>query len=83
MEKCSIDSYAYKPCYCPSRIYIDLGPWQFEIFAIFSCQIQVKTKKVLSERGAPGTVPCVESVPGYCITFIKRLDEGPSLQLLG
>ena len=51
MEKCTIDSYAYKPCYCPSRIYIELGRWHFDIFAIFSRQIQVKTKKVLSEWG--------------------------------
>ena len=36
-------------------------------------------KKILPfERGAPGTVPYVKSVPGYCITFIKRLDEGLS-----
>ena len=41
-------SYAYKPCYCPGRIYIELGPWHFGIFAIFSCQIQVKTKKNLT-----------------------------------
>ena len=40
--------------------------------------MQMKTKKVLSERGAPGIVPYVKSVPGYCITFIKRLDEGLS-----
>ena len=83
MEKCTIDSYAYKPCYCLSRICIELGPRHFEIFAIFLRQIQVKTKKVLSECGAPGTVPCVKSVPGYCITFIKRLDENLSWQLLG
>ena len=35
-------------------------------------------QKVLSECGVPGTVPCVKSVPGYCITFIKRLDENLS-----
>ena len=35
-------------------------------------------KKVLSERGAPRTVPYVKSVPGYCITFITRLHEGLS-----
>ena len=68
----------YKPCYCPSRIYIELGPWHLEIFAILSRQIQVKTKKVLSECWAHGTVLCVKSVPCYCITFIKRLDENLS-----
>ena len=40
-------------------------------------------KKILSEYRAPGTVPYVKSVPGYCITFIKRLDEGLSKKLLG
>ena len=41
-------------------------------------------KKVLpSKRGAPGTVPYVKSVPGYCITFMKKLDEDLSYQLLG
>ena len=54
------------------------APGHFEIFAIFSRQIQVKTKKDLSEWGAPGTVPYVKSVLGYCITFIKRLDENLS-----
>ena len=54
------------------------APGTFEIFAILSRQIQVKTKKVLSECGASGTVLCVKSVRGYCITFIKRLDENLS-----
>ena len=46
----------------PGRIYIELGPWHFGIFGIFSSQIQVKTKKILSfEHGAPGTV-CVKTV---------------------
>ena len=35
-----------------------------------------------SERGASGTVPYVKFVPGYCITFIKTLDEGLNKQLL-
>ena len=36
-----------------------------------------RPKKVLtSERGAPGTVPHGKSSQIYCITFIKRLDEG-------
>ena len=54
------------------------APGHFEILSIFSRQLQVKTKKVLSECGAPGTVPCVKSVPGYRITFIKRFDENLS-----
>ena len=40
-------------------------------------------KKVLSERGVPGTVSYVKSVLGYSITFTKRLDEGLSWQLFG
>ena len=75
IEKRAIDSYAFKPCYCQGRIYIELGPWHFKIFAVFSYQIQVKT---LSERRAPGTVPYVKSVPGYCITCIRRLDKALS-----
>ena len=78
MEKCTLDSYAYKPCYCPGRIYFELGPWHLEIFAIFFYQVQAKTKKVLYDRRSSGTVPYVISVPGYCITFIKRLDENLS-----
>ena len=53
----------------------------------FSQQLPAKhrqrPKKVLpTERGAPGTVPCGKSGPGYCITFIQRLDEGLRLQRL-
>ena len=47
------------------------------IMATSSCQVLVKTKIVLpSERDAPGTVPYGKSSPGYCIAFIKGLDEG-------
>ena len=28
-----------------ARAGFELGPWHFGIFAIFSCQVQVKTKK--------------------------------------
>ena len=67
-----------------ARAGFELGPWHFGIFAIFSCQVQVKTKKkVLFVREAPGTVPYVKSDPVCCITFIKMLDEGLSYQLLG
>ena len=41
-----------------------------------------RPKKALSEGAASGTVPYVKSAPGYCITFIERLDEGLSKQLL-
>ena len=73
----TIGSYAYKPRYCLGRIYIELGPWHFRIFSIFSCQIQVKTtkKSLPFERGVPGTMSYVKTVPGYFITFIERLDE--------
>ena len=36
-------------------------------------------KKALPfERGAPDIVPYVKSVSSYCITFIKKLNEGLS-----
>ena len=60
------------------KFTLSWAPGTLRFFAILSRQIQVKTKKVLSECGAPGTVLCVKSVPGYCITFIKRLDENLS-----
>ena len=33
-------------------------------------------------RGARGTLPYSKSGPGYCITFMKRLDEDLTLQPL-
>ena len=37
---------------------------------------RLRPKKVLpSERGATGTLPYGKSGLGYCITFIKKLDE--------
>ena len=48
-----------------------VGPLVLWDFYNISCQVQVKTKKVLYERGAPDTVPYVKSVPGYCIKFLK------------
>ena len=53
-----------------------LGTSRFSQY--FSAKYRRRPKKVLSERGAPGTVPSVKSVPGYCIMFIKRLDGGLS-----
>ena len=52
------------------------APGTLKIFAKSSCQIQVNTKKkvLLFENGAIGTMPSDRSTPGYCITFIKRLD---------
>ena len=47
----------------------------------FPSKYRWKPKKALSERGASGTAPYVKSAPGYCITFIKSLEE--ALQLLG
>ena len=71
-EKCTIDSYAYKPCYFSGRIYIDLGPWHWDFCNIFLPNTGEDQQKVLPfERGAHGTVPYVKSVPGYCITFMK------------
>ena len=53
-----------------------LALWDFR--NIFLPNAGEDQKNVLSERGAPGTVPYVKPVPGYCITFVKRLDEGLS-----
>ena len=53
-----------------------LALWDFR--NIFLPNTGEDQTKVFYERGASGTVPYVKSVPGYCITFIKRLDEGLS-----
>ena len=54
-----------------------VGPLALRDFCnIFLPNIGEDQKQVLYERGAPGTVPSGKSVPGYCITFIKRLQEG-------
>ena len=52
------------------------GTLEFSQYFMPNTGEELKTKKVLCERGAPGTVPYVKSIPGYCITFIKRLREG-------
>ena len=74
----TIDVYAYKPCYCPGQSYIARGPWNFESFCnIFLPNISEDQKKVLpSKHGAPVPGPCGKSGTGYCIKFIKKLDEG-------
>ena len=58
------------------------APGTLRFFNIFLPNTGEDQKKVLAERGAHDTVPYVKSIPGYCITFIKRLDESLSLQLL-
>ena len=56
-----------------------VGPLALWDFPNISAKYRLRPKKVLPfERGAPGTGPDVKSVPGYCITFIKRLDESLS-----
>ena len=56
------------------------GLWHVGDFRnIFLPNIGENQKKVFpSERGTPGTVTYGKSGPGYCITFIKILDEGLS-----
>ena len=78
MKNGTIDSYVYKSCSCPGRIYIAWGPWYFENFRkMFLPNIGKEQKKVLPfERGPSGTVPYGKSASGYFITFIKRLDVG-------
>ena len=53
-----------------------LALWDFR--NIFQPNIGEDQKKVLSERGASGIVPYDKSVPGDCVMFTKRLDEGVS-----
>ena len=83
----------------PSRIYIAQSSWHFRDFCkLFKPYIGVGQKKVLSfehegpgtvqkvlpfEHGCPGTVPYGKSALGYCITFIKKLDECLIKQPLG
>ena len=54
------------------------GLWYFGDFRnTFLPNIDENQKKVLpSERGNPSTVPFGKSSPGYCIRFIKVMDEG-------
>ena len=50
------------------------GPWHVEDFR----RLSVDQNKVLPfERKAFGTMPYGKSRPGYCITFLKRLDKSP------
>ena len=59
------------------RIYNAQGPWHLWDFATSACQMQAKTKKSATIRAlGPSTVPYGKYGPGYCITFIKSLDEG-------
>ena len=57
---------------------LSLAPGSSGFSQYFFAKCRRRPKKVLYERGAPDTVPYVKSVPGYCITFIKRLHEGLS-----
>ena len=53
------------------------APGTLGIFETSSCPTLIKTKKVLSfERGNPGTAPYGKPGHVFCITFIKKLDEG-------
>ena len=69
----------------PSRVHIVRGPWHFGDFRnILLPNIGKDQKKVFPiEPGAAGSVPYGKSGPGYCISFIKRLDDGLGYQLLG
>ena len=72
----TLDGYACEPCYFRAGYTLRVAPGTLEIFATSSCQIQVKTKKVSpSKLVALRTVPYGKFGTGYCITFIKRLNE--------
>ena len=60
----------------PGRIYIALAPWHFGDFRnIFLPYIGEDQKSLTIWARASGIVPYGKSDPGYCITFIKRLDQ--------
>ena len=60
------------------------GPWHVGFSQHLPANRGEDQKNVVrSEREAPGTVLYFKSDSDYSITFIKRLDEGLSLQLLG
>ena len=62
------------------------SPWHFGDFRnilLPNLGEDQKRKALPFERGAPGTLPFGKSGIGYCITFIKILDKGLMLQLLG
>ena len=61
----------------PTYHVIAWSPGHFEDFCnIFPPNVGKDQKIYPSDRRAPGTVPYGKSGPGYCITFINRLDEG-------
>ena len=71
----------------PGQIYIALSPRQFGDFRnIFLPNIGEDQRKSYDLSAGPlaGTAPYYgKSGPRYCITFIKTLDVGLRLQLLG
>ena len=67
-----------------SRIYIARGPWYLGNFCnIFLPKISEDQKKPYHLSAGPRAVPYGKYGAGYCITFIKSLDEGLRLQFLG
>ena len=61
----------------PGRIYIVRGPWQLGDFCnIFRSNISEDQKSPTIWVRGYGTVPYGKYGAGYCIAFIKSLDEG-------
>ena len=52
-----------------------VGRWHLGDFRNISCRSENQNEVLPFERGTPGTEPHGKSGPGYCITFIQRLDE--------
>ena len=50
-------------------LYIELGPWHFEIFAIFSSQIRVKTNNKPYHLSAGSLALCYMLNPSLVITL--------------
>ena len=67
----------------PGLVYFVRGPSHFADFCnIFLPDISEDQKSPTTRARGPGTVPYGKYGAGYCITFIKSLDEGLRWQLL-
>ena len=60
-----------------------LALWRFSQKSSREMQEKAQKNFLPFKHGAPGTAPYGKFASGYCITFIKKLDEGLSKQPLG
>ena len=57
-----------------------LGGFLQHLPAKYKCQVKTKKSHIFCAQGLDA-VPYGKSGAGYCITFIKSLDEGPELAI--